>query len=174
MKTLINFWKIFFVLFLVFFISSCDQITDPTDNTMIDKTSNQLLDKAHPTRPIVGDIVYVLSSQVNDTVYSYNGTGNVTHLGLCTVIDITTHHYVFDADYNMIGLTVDGDDWITAANGSKVHMTWFMDYFDPSTWTWKIIGGTERFDGATGSGTFTAEYTDTGDLAVKYTGTITY
>lgn len=169
MKTLICLLVISIFISPAFFFFGCDKITDPMENTTDNQTAGQLLKKAYVPRPFDGTIIYTSSSQVNDSVSVYNGTGTITHLGICTVIDTTVHHYTSTG-----GLTVDGGDWITAANGAKVHMTWFMDYFDPSTWVWEIDGGTGRFEGATGSGPFTAEFTTTGDLMVRFTGTITY
>lgn len=174
MKSINRFLFAFFFVMSAFFFISCDQITDPTISNSVDKSPNQELNKDFQTRPFTAPIIYKMVSQVNDSIFVYEGSGNVTHLGLTSVLDTTIHHFVFDEDFNMIGLTVEGIDVLTAANGDKVYLTWFMDYFDPSTWTYAINGGTGRFAGATGVGMFTAEYTASGDLAVTFKGNITY
>ena len=169
MKTLICLLVISIFISLVFFFYGCEKITDPMENTTDNQITGQMLKKAYVPRPFDGTLIYTFSSQVNDSVSIYIGTGTATHLGLCTVIDTTIHHYTSTG-----GLTVEGYDCIKAANGSKIYMTWFMDYFDPTTWVWEFNGGTGRFEGATGGGPFTAEFTTTGDLLVRFTGTITY
>ncbi len=163
MKTLVNLLIISVFLTLVIILAGCEQTTEPTQNSV-----NQQLNKAYQSRPFTGDFIYLLSSQINDSVSVYYGTGNASHLGYCTIVDTTVHHFT------LTGLTVEGNDWITAANGALVHLTWFMDYYDPTTWLWEIVGGTERFTGATGNGTYTAGYTNSGDLWVKFVGSITY
>jgi hypothetical protein len=163
MKTLINLLLMSAFMLLSIILAGCEQTTEPTEYS-----GNQQLNKAYQSRPFTGDFIYVFSSQINDSVSTYYATGNASHLGYCTVVDTTIHHYT------LTGLTVEGSDWITAANGALVHMTWFMDYFDPTTWVWEIVGGTGRFNGASGSGTYTAEITSTGDLAIRFTGELTY
>jgi hypothetical protein len=106
--------------------------------------------------------------------------GVMSHLGAVTM---TSQHCA--------GITFAGTSMIVAANGDKVFMTYDgVGPFDPAnppavvhlTGTFHIIGGTGRFSGATGGGTYTA------DLAFKgigpgaapwpgvwnYTGTIGY
>lgn len=168
MKTLINILIMNTFIFLVFIFSGCEQITDPADNSASNNASDNILTKEYQARPFVGELIYTYLSQINDSVSVYTGTGNATHFGYCTVVDTTMHHYT------LTGLTVEGTDWITTANGSVIHMTWFMDYYDPTTWVWEFHSGTRQFYGVSGSGPFTAAFTSSGDLWVRYTGTITY
>ncbi len=163
MKSLGNLLIVCSFISIVIILAGCEQTTEPTEISV-----NQQLNKAYQTRPFSGDFLYVFSSLINDSVAVYYATGNASHLGYCTIIDTTIHHYT------LTGLTVEGSDWITAANGALVHMTWFMDYYDPTTWVWEIVGGTGRFSGVSGSGTFTGESTSAGDLAIRYTGEISY
>jgi hypothetical protein len=166
MKNLPGFSLLFAFILAMFIYSGCEQTTGPIENTPIN--TGQSLNKAFQTRPFTGKYVYSLLSQVNDSVSVYLGTGTATHLGYCTIIDTVIHHYT------QTGLTVDGSDWITCASGELLHMTWFMDYYDPTTWVWEISYGTGRFEGVTGNGTYTAGFTPSGDLWVIFTGTLTY
>ena len=166
--------KLFYFLFIIsvisvgIFYSGCEQTTEPSTGITNNNATRDLLSKAYETRPFIAEVVATFMTQVNDSVTVYYGTGTATHWGLFTVIDTVTHH-ITQTSY-----TVDGNDWITVANGALVHMTWFADYYDPTTWVWEIIGGTGRFEGATGEGTWTGEFLPSGDLWVRYTGTITY
>ena len=122
MKTLIKFLIINAFILMVYIFSGCEQITDPVDNSA---TDNNTLNKAYQTRPFVAEVVATFLTQVNDSVTVYFGTGHATHWGRFTVMDTVTHHI------NQTSYTVDGNDWITVANGDLVHMTWFADYYDP-------------------------------------------
>lgn len=163
MKTLIKFLIMNAFILLVFIFSGCEQITQP-----ISETGLNSLQKAFETRPIKGIFIYTSPTQINDSVFAYTATGNASHLGNCTVLDTVIYHYT------PTGVTVDGTDWITVANGSIIHMTWFMDLNNPSTWVWEFVSGTGRFAGVIGNGTFTTEMTGSGDLIVTFLGTITY
>ncbi len=83
------------------------------------------------------------------------GEGTATHLGRYTssasaVVTFTSEGAVFD-----------GGGTFTAANGDELVFTYTGDFFPgpvPSgVGTYEIDGGTGRFDGATGSGTFRSE-----------------
>ena len=166
--------KLFYFLFITsvittgIFYCGCEQTTEPSAGMTNNNATDQLLNKAYQTRPFAGEFVYVFLLQINDSVQTYYASGTATHFGYCTVIDTTIYHYT------QTGLTVEGRDWITVASGELVHEIWFMDYFDPTSWVWEIIGGTGRFAGATGSGSFITDITATGDLWVRWTGSITY
>jgi hypothetical protein len=168
MKKLFNFLFIVSVISVGVFCSGCEQTTEPSAGITNNSEAMGPISKAYETRPFVAEVVATLLSQVNDSVSVYYGTGTATHWGLFTLIDSVTHHI------SLPGYLVEGNDWVTVANGDLVHMTWFADYYDPGTWVWEIIGGTGRFEGATGEGTWTGEFLPSGDLWVRYTGTITY
>ena len=168
MKKLFHFLFIISIISVGVFYSGCEQTTEPSTSIKVNNTATDPVNKAYETRPFFAEVIVTLLTQVNDSVSVYTGTGTATHWGLFTVVDSVTHHI------SQPGFLVDGNDWITAANGALVHMTWFADYYDPSTWVWEITEGTGRFEGATGEGTWTGEFLPSGDLWVRYTGTITY
>lgn len=83
------------------------------------------------------------------------GEGQATHLG----------HYTSSAravvTFTSEGAAFDGGGTFTAANGDELVFTYTGDFFPgpvPSgVGTYEIDGGTGRFDGATGSGTFRSD-----------------
>ena len=168
MKKLFHFLSIFSLISVGIFYSGCEQTTEPTTGITNNNAATVLVSKSTVTRPFIAEVVATLLTQVNDSVTVYTGTGTATHWGRFTLIDSVTHHI------SLPGFLVSGNDWVTVANGDLVHMTWFADYYDPTTWVWEIIGGTGRFEGATGEGTWEGEFLTSGDLWVRYTGTITY
>ncbi|MHC5011399.1 MAG: hypothetical protein ACYTG6_10675 [Planctomycetota bacterium] len=96
-----------------------------------------------------------------------SGTG--THLGTCDLSSITTWTPKDG------GLWFEGNGTITAANGDEFHYTSYGWSFPGSAdGDYEITGGTGRFEGATGSGSFTvSENADASQTAV-FEGTIDF
>jgi hypothetical protein len=160
MKTLIHFSIANIFILVAFIFSCCKQVTEPTVNTVADKTANKQLNKAKPEKPFKGNVLYTFSSMDADKYY-LSGTGNLTHLGKSTTVET-----IYFAERR-------GEDTFTAADNSQIHMTW--NAVDNGTFTWKIDGGTRRFEGATGSGVCppVVENPD-GTIEVEFIGIIKY
>ena len=178
MKRLLNFAVIAFVLLA---IAGCvkDESTTPLTNG---QDSNMLLKKQPVAKTIKfwstsGTLGYLYSEE-NECYPEYAqafiyGEGNATHIGHYTV----TNNYCIDGAGNPVTPIL---GFITAANGDQI----FTTIADPSTdiylgeeglmyFHYTILGGTGRFDGATGDllmwGTI---YPDSWELEGE--GTITY
>ncbi|MHC4473061.1 MAG: hypothetical protein ACYS99_19090 [Planctomycetota bacterium] len=96
-------------------------------------------------------------------------SGVGTHLGTCDLSSITT--WTPKAG----GLWFEGNGTITAANGDELHFTSYGWSFPGSAdGDYEILGGTGRFEGATGSGSFeVSENADLSQTAV-FDGTIDF
>lgn len=104
----------------------------PGNESAIAENSNVKVDKKNHPRPFKCTITY-------DNEISGIGIGKATHMGF-----ITTDSF-FDFS------TGEGLEKIHAANGDELDMTWTWNLED-HTGTYQIIGGTGRFEDATGSG----------------------
>lgn len=170
MKSLIKFS---FILFAVLFISACEK----ADDTLIDNSNELKSAKTeYVTVPFRADFVgtYMEGTGPNLMCGEWDpanglfwgvvineGGGNATHLGKFT------HHFEFCCDFyngDYPGPTGHMDAWFIAANGDTLfvsvsgvvvngrldhHPEDVNSYFtDP----WLILGGTGRFEGASGSG----------------------
>lgn len=109
---------------------------------------------------------------------TYTGTGTAAHMG--AIEEFGTYCIVGVLGPGLFQLAGEGTQ--VAANGDTVTFT-FEEVVDLSgspltgTATFHITGGTGRFAGATGGGTFASTGTaagDTFDLGIDYTGTISY
>ena len=134
MKTTVKFFVVNAFILLVFFFSSCKQITEPTENTIAEKNTNIALNKATSERPFKGTMLYTITG-MGDNVWYLTGTGNLTHLGNCTTVESI---YFWEGR---------GEDTFTAADGSQINMTWYSVGEDEAsaTFNWTIVGGTGRF-----------------------------
>ncbi len=166
MKTFINLLIISAFIVLVIIIPGCEQITNPTEKTSIDKAVTQTLNKANPERPFKGNILYSMTGMnVENSVAYFSGTGNLTHLGKCTTVETI---YLLEGR---------GEDTITAADGSQIYILWYRVGDDPATATfsWAIVGGTGRFAYASGSGVCPPVVVNTdGTFVVEFIGVINY
>jgi hypothetical protein len=142
--------------------------------------------------PISGMVVSVVDTTIEppppeggclgDWVYSSYGSGQMSHLGRitfeithCTAMDWETGSGAFDQ----------GTTTFVAANGDRLeleHSGTFSLAFPSETegysfidMTWEIVGGTGRFEGATGGG-YAAGVSDlfAGTTTASYWGTISY
>ncbi len=160
MKTLSKILTANVFILLAFIFSSCEQTTEPIVNITPNETADATLDKANPERPFKGNVLYTLTDADQTHLY-LSGTGNLTHLGKCTTLETI---------YLVEGF---GEDTFTAADGSRIHMIW--NPVGDDTFTWKIDGGTGRFEGATGSGICPPVVENpNGTLAIEFIGVIKY
>lgn len=109
---------------------------------------------------------------------TYTATGTAAHLGAIT--ETGTYCVVGEVSPGVLQLAGEGTQ--VAANGDTISFT-FEEVVDLTTnpltgaATFTITGGTGRFAGATGGGTFASTGTAEGttfDLEIEYTGTIAY
>ena len=101
------------------------------------------------------------------------GEGHATHLGRYTEVG----HVSFKPSGTPGLLTVTGDIVYTAANGDELHATVFGK-LDPATGAINArltyVGGTGRFDDATGSSVLVGQLDPSGAISVAVVGTIEY
>lgn len=111
--------------------------------------------RAGHTVPIRGSGSFTLVGQVvdpatGDVIFFADLSGNSSHMGRITG---TATEVLFAPDYE--SFTVEATQ--VAANGDKLFLTYQGDFIDvdgDSVGTFEITGGTGRFAGASGSGTF--------------------
>jgi hypothetical protein len=108
------------------------------------------------------DATYQGTFTIAGPLLTFNGEGPATHLGSSTVVGITllVPDVVNPLCFNIVQDAVT----LTAANGDELHLVnEGQDCLDPvtgkitGTATTTVVGGTGRFEGATGSGTATVE-----------------
>lgn len=96
-----------------------------------------------------------------------SGTG--THLGTCELSSITTWTPKDG------GLWFEGNGTIEAANGDEIHYTAYGWSFPGSAdGDFEITGGTGRFEGATGSGSFTVHENEDASQTATFDGVIDF
>ena len=141
-----------------------------------------LLAQAPPARPHQNPSVpfkaNITAVAVGSPCGTYTATGTAAHMGAITEF----------GSYCIVGVLgpgvfqLAGEGTQVAANGDTLTFT-FEEVVDLSgspltgSATFNITGGTGRFAGATGGGTFASTGTvagDTFDLGIEYTGTISY
>ena len=109
---------------------------------------------------------------------TYVGKGISTHLGKVAVIDGINYFLGFNADGLFHGV---GRSRTVGANGDETWVTyeWTLDVFAPmEDWvvnvTWVIVGGTGRFENATGEGTGVGRLNADGNFVFIDDGVIKY
>jgi hypothetical protein len=145
-------------------------------------------------RPFKGNwegMTYIIS----ETGRLIDCQGNCTHLGLFEATVTYTVTYNAPPPYTTGGTIIDGEAEMIAANGDKVYLgnltgNWMFNGLDPITGfpnsvyfdcVSDIVGGTGRFEGATGSFTgdglqkfYATEPLRPQEISFTWSGTITY